>query len=824
VKKGTPSKTILFITSACLSAPLWATPVWAQQAPAVRTAQVEEVIVTARKREESILNVPEVETVIPQARLQSLQTVAITDLPTIAPGLQLGHDVLGIGTQVSIRGIGTSSSDQGVDQSISLNIDGLSLGNGLAFQSGLFDLQRVEVLKGPQNLFFGESSPGGVISFHTADPTDEFEVIGRAAYDFEAMTPRGEAIISGPVTDTLEVRLAGMYSTSQGYFYNLAEAVPGTGAVDPTSRRSPDSLNYMIRGTVLWAPMSELSVRLKLNHVYDRTINAENAEVTSCPQGPNFAPSGIPFLGGDLCKSGRGLRVVFYDPAAFPEIVNTGIPYVRTQQDYGTLELNYTPLPDVTFTSVTAYYHMLNGSLLNTSESSAAGPALAAENIYHRNQVSEEVRANSNFSGPVNFTAGGYYESGSVRTNVILIGNTAYGVPPYLGNSLIPMDITIYSLFGQLRYDILPNLELAGGLRWTDETRTESPLTILPPTLGPSGPTIPVPLKVTRISAQPIAPEVTLTYRPTDDVTFFASYKQAYKSGSFTLATPPAPGGNNAFGEERVIGEEVGVKSRLLDNTLALNVAGYYNDYSGLQVGAVQPVVAGHPGAGIVITTVNAGLARTYGIDLDATYYPPAVTGLTLRGEVNWDQATYVTLNNVPCWGGQTIALGCNLVYNPGANFGLGGFTAQSLSGTPMVRAPRWQLNFGFDYEIPVMDNYSLVLSNNNAFSSKYVADLAVNRPNNDNYQTAFWKTDLSLTLKSPNDNWELAVIGKNLNDAVTTGNCSSANLANGVIFDEQITGKTFEGPAGVDQMVCFMDPGREIWIRLTIKPLALIQ
>src|ERR1700733_14800624 len=173
--------------------------------------QQEEVIVSARKRQESILNVPVIEQAISQDRLDRLQVTELTDLPKIVPGLNLGHSLLSIGTLVSIRGVGTASQDPGVDQSVSLNIDGLSLGNGLAFSSGLFDLGQIEVLKGPQALFYGKSSPGGVISLRTADPTDRFELSGTEAYDIESITPREELVVSGPISDSLKMRLAGMY-------------------------------------------------------------------------------------------------------------------------------------------------------------------------------------------------------------------------------------------------------------------------------------------------------------------------------------------------------------------------------------------------------------------------------------------------------------------------------------------------------------------------------------------------------------------------------------------------------------------------------------
>ena len=161
-----------------------ATPVLAQSSQGDKN--LEEIVVTARKRQESILKVPVVVTAVSQEKLENFQVTQITDLPKLVPGLVLAGNLLSIGPQVTIRGVGTSSFDPGVDQSVSLNIDGLALGQGLAFGSGMFDVGQVEVLKGPQALFYGKSSPGGVISLRTADPTDEIEVIARAGYEFEA--------------------------------------------------------------------------------------------------------------------------------------------------------------------------------------------------------------------------------------------------------------------------------------------------------------------------------------------------------------------------------------------------------------------------------------------------------------------------------------------------------------------------------------------------------------------------------------------------------------------------------------------------------------
>ena len=766
---------------------------------------LEEVTVTARKRRESILNVPVIEQALGEDQLEKLQVTEITDLPKLVPGLNLGHSLLSIGTLVSIRGIGTASQDPGIDQSVSLNIDGLSLGNGLAFSSGMFDVGQIEVLKGPQALFYGKSSPGGVIAIHTADPTDQVEVIGRAAYEFESVNPRGELILSGPVTDTLKLRLASMYSSADGYFNNVATALPGTGAVTPTDRHSPDSTDYLVRGTALWDPISQFTARLKVNFVHDRSINAENFQCTDAPTGTGAVPGFPPFLGGEPCGLSRTERLVFLDPATFPEALNNGVPFLETNQAYGTLDLNYSPTRDLNFTATTGYYNLSSQSLVNPSETAYAGGFIGVNNRFHRREVTEEVRANSDFKGPVNFTLGALYEDGNIADHVSVIGNSAYGLPPLLADGNTPVDIKTYSLFGQARWNIVERLELAGGLRWTDEKRTDNPFNFLTgqPTVVPDP----------EIQSKRYSPEVTLTYRPTDDLTTFAAWKKGFKSGSFSIATPALTGVNNAFGDEEVHGGELGLKSRLLEHRLAVNVAVYDYDYSGLQVGVISPPVNGLP----IIQTLNAATARTYGMDLDAAFHPESIAGLALNGALNWNHGRFTKFNNAPCWGGQLVSEGCNQSYNAAA----GAYTAQDLSGTPLIRAPDWQAHIGFDYAVPIRSGYTLTFSNSNEVSSKYVSFLAVGRPNNDNYQGAFAKVDLALSLQSPDNLWEVALVGKDLNDKLTSGNCVASPLETGATVANPSGVATRAQTFGIDPAGCFADPGREVWLRLTVRPFA---
>lgn len=198
-----------------------------------------------------------------------------------------------------------------------------------------------------------------------------------------------------------------------------------------------------------------------------------------------------------------------------------------------------------------------------------------------------------------------------------------------------------------------------------------------------------------------------------------------------------------------------------------------------------------------------------FGIEADLAYRPADVDGLTLKAAVNWNDAKYTELDNVPCYGGQTIAAGCNRLFDPTKNGGTGGFTAQDRSDTPLIRAPKWALNFGFTWELPAGNGKTVVLGNNHELSSSYVTNLGYVT-----YQDPFFKTDLSVALKGREDKWEVALIGKNLTNALTTGNCSNSNRAGGLLGG-QITGANGTGAAGIDEIGCYTDGGREIWIRL---------
>jgi iron complex outermembrane recepter protein len=789
-----------------------ATMLTAQPAFAADGDDKGEIIVTARKQAESILKVPVVESVITEVALEH----AINDITGVVakiPGLVSGNAVLAIGEQMSLRGVGSNALDQGVDQSVSLNVDGLSMTHGLAYRVATFDLAQVEVFKGPQALYYGKNSTGGVISFRTADPTPELLIKGRMGYEVEAREARAELVVSGPITDKLGIRVAGLYNNSQGFFHNTATALAGTGAKDPKYKRFGGGEGYFIRTTLMWKPSDNFSARLKANFALDKLHQGGSNQLASCPDGftlpykPAGFPNGVNFYSpAEDCKYDRNLNVVDVDPAAFPNVRNGGTPFLNVKQNFGSLELNYDLTHDISLNSTTGLYDAKADTFINGSFAGYAAPTITADNIFKRRDISEEVRLSSNFKDrPINFMLGMFYNDGRISNDMTLGGNTFYGLPATFLKGLSTIYVKSFSVFGQLRWKPVEQLEFAGGARWTHEQRdltVFNRVTNLPTVLAPGS---------DHIDSKNWSPEFTITWTPRDTLTIFGAFKQAYKSGSFNIVTPPGTGSDKHFGDEKAQGGEIGIKSRWLDRSLSIDLAGYYYRYKGLQTGVNQPAGAnGLP----VLQTINAGKAEVYGADFELKYRPPSVDGLDMHLAINWNKAHFLELNNVPCWGGQLISQGCNQFLNTST----GRYTSQDLSGVSFVRAPEWQVTFGADYEMPVGKDMKLSFGIDNKYSSSYLAVLG----NRDDFRRPqFLKTDLSMTLTGPKERWEISLIGNNISNKITAGYCSPFDFATGTTPQASLVGVATaadRNASGVAELGCSVGRGREVWLRLGFK------
>ncbi len=768
-----------------------------EASPAMAQA-MEEIIITARKREESILRVPVVATAFTQETLEKFQTHNLYSVANRVPGFVMGESVGTVGIQASLRGIGPTSQTATVDQSVSLNIDGLALTQGYAFTAGMFDVAQVEVLKGPQALFHGKNSTAGVISLRSADPTDEFELMVRGGFEFEAEEKLAEMVISGPVTDTLGLRLAARFSDQEGYFRNNGQPIPGLGNLPPRHRKFAPRESWIVRGTALYEPNDRYQARLKLNLSDDQMVGSGgDGQIVFCPDGTSGVPPlNIPFIGDSDCRLNRYTQLGDFDPAFWPGVRNNGVPFLDSSQAFGTLEQNMEVTPELTLTALTGFYDIEQDNLIRGSGSS--NPTIAADFTFENRQYTQELRLTSNYAdSPVNFMVGGFYQDGEITVVNRLRANTALGLPPMLQHGRHQVDIRSVSLFGQLLWQVTDEVEIAAGARWTDEERKHRLVNFL---TGSE-----VDLLVPRISSDNVSPELSITYTPSDNLTFFGAYRQGFKSGSFNTVAVIGANTRADFDDEKAEGGELGIKALLLDGSMMLNLAGYRYRYSNLQVGANELTEDG----GILLRTINAASARVEGVDFDITYTPPQLANLSLHGALNYNRSRYTNFGNAPCGNGQTIAEGCNQLLNPAT----GRFTSQDLAGRQLVRAPDWTATFGFDYETPVGDDLVLAFGTTTRYSDDFYTNLVGLR---DYRQSSYFKTSANVALRSADNKWELAVIGNNITNELTAALCSNSNTRNGTIFGGQLAGGPQKGPAGSDELGCVAERGREIWVRLT--------
>ncbi|MDF2640387.1 MAG: TonB-dependent receptor [Novosphingobium lindaniclasticum] len=798
------------LTSTTLTLLLLAPPAEAQeaapqdQAPQdqATTGGIKEIIVTARKRQETAQDVPVAVTAISAEQIASRDITSVEKIAAIAPQFNVGRASNGSGAQLTLRGIGSSSTSIGIEQSVAVVVDGAYYGQGRVIQEGFFDLARVEVLKGPQALFFGKNATAGVISITTADPTNAPEFQVKGGYEFRSQQWRVEGYASMPLTDTLGIRLAARYSKMEGgYYRNVADDIVYTeidsasilagGNGDPTSHvaapaahKAPGEEEFLARGTLKWEPTSRLTVSLKGNVDFNTVNNSSwNYVAFACGNASTSQLNGYA-CGKNFVTHQNNMPV---DVAAgFPFAKQNGALYNRYRSAGGTLNVTY-DADQLQLSSVTNYQWNNNRWACACdfqSSNSAGGPGSnwATENSSWK-AFSQELRALTQFDGPFNMMLGMLYQKTKrdFEQYVLTGGVSNSAAPPGLEHvATAKTSFTkgeTMAVFGQLTYKILPTLELAGGARYSDETKNSyftqfynNPLvtTIFRDQFDPDG--------LGQVTARQHftnwSPEATLTWKPTDDLMVYGAYKTAYKSGGFSngginskFSTDPTA--DLTFDPEKAEGFEVGFKSTLLDRQLRFNVTAFNYKYKNLQVDFFNsPIFA--------FQTLTAD-ARTKGVEAEFQFAPNGVPGLDLHGSVNYNKARYTDFPLAPCYAGQTPAQGCNLAGN----------TRQDLGGQTLSVAPRWTGNLGVNYEMAVGASMKLGMNVDARYSGSYLASAFGNPLSR---QGKYVTLDAGLRFGAEDDNWQLAVIGKNLtNRFYVTG-----------VVDGPSTGSGTGTPAGI--------------------------
>ena len=770
-----------------------------------------EIIVTARRRDERLLDAPVAITAVGGATLSQYQATRVSDIATLVPSLIAGKAASGSSASIFLRGVGSTALSAGFDQSVSFVIDGLPMSRGREISLPQFDIQRVEVLKGPQALFFGKNTTGGLISVTSNNPTNKLEAGVKGGYGFKAEEKYVEAYISGPISDTLKARIAGRYSDSNGAFTNTAadsytNYIPGQFRTRNSERRGYSEA-YGARATVEWTPSSAFNFQLKGGFTKVKDGGPSDMIERICVGGratplPSVLGPGQVFPASpnaDCSVNGRS------DNAAIPiQVAQTGYRYARNGKlyadfasQYGVLTSTITSDPfDVT--SITGYYHFRQTDLNNVSgESYPAGFSQLAD----FKQFSEELRFQSKLDGPFNVLFGGFYSHGDFVFNTDAyiaplpfdpVNNTYNAFKRDNGFKTDSM-----SVFAEGTLNLTDKLELSAGARYSIEARDSYQRSL--PANAAFAAAFPGNIVLNdRYRDDNISPQATLRFKPTTDTTLYASYKQGFKAGGFNISqslSPSASVASGRYGAETAEGGEVGYRTLAFDRRLSFSLTGYHYVYSDLQVQFFDPTTLG-------LTAGNAGKLRTQGIEADFNFRVPGLDGFSLRGAGAYNDAKYKDYVG-QCYPGQTLALGCNLQQI--ASVG----NAQDYDNRTPPKAPHWAGRAGFTWDLPLATSgLSLRTSSDVSYTSKYNYTDAL-RP--DGIQRGYAKLDAAIALNGPDERWTLSVIGRNLTNKLVVTAANDIPFAGG-------TGTGTAGPGVLADMSAFIDNPREIFVELALK------
>lgn len=672
-----------------------------------------EIIVTAQKREQSLQDVSASVTAISADRLATSQVANLQDLQTIIPSVNFGSDFNQ--AKIFIRGVGANTSTTGSSTGVAFHVDGVYVARAEAQLTSLFDLERVEVLRGPQGTLYGRNAVGGSINLITAKPTDDLSGYARLTYGrFNSIVT--EAAISGAITTGVRARLAVRTEDRDGFGEN------------PVSGRDVDDLNRrMIRGQI-GIDLGEKAEWL-VSAEYFRQNDASGAIHylrASFPGVPRLAPLGV---GGYAAKP-RDL--------ATESQVGT---------DTKTYSLTSTLRADLTDTlSVTniTNYRRFRSSLFQDLDLSAVIGSLATTGGATTNQ---ERRINSKqYSNELQFNyeaaigsvvLGGYYFHERQRpidnvglaprngqfSNIAVLQAAgidlaeAYELCGYepgtlTGGTIIApkrvctksnLGTKAYAIFGQANIklgEVIPALEgvsLKLGGRYSNETASsENPSIVI--TRNGIGPVLRFTADQTRRKRKfrDFTPEAGLEWKVNPDVMLYYTYSEGFKAGSGENAS----GSTTIVDPETIQNHEAGIKASL-GRALTINLSGYSYKLDGLQL---NKTIAGGP-TGYTTIFQNAASTKAKGIELEVFARP--VDNLRLSGALSYTDAHFVDYLTLDPLNPANVATPGGIPYDPVTNpdptaLGAPGSGNIQLAGNDVRNSPRWSWNIHGEYDLPL--------------------------------------------------------------------------------------------------------------------------
>lgn len=618
--------------------------------------QLEEVLVTAEKRTQSINDVPLSVAALAGGDIEVGKISSLNDVAFRTPGLTFNQFNVGE-PRIYIRGIGNSSDSAASDPAVGVFLDDVYIGRTGGVGFDLFDLERIEILRGPQGTLYGKNTNGGAINIVTSRPTQETELRVRGSLGSDGLR-HIQGLASGGLSDSVAGKLVFSYRQRDGFGRNVITAQDiNTDGDFSASRLIGDSIGAAGSGDEL-DDLENFSIRSQL--LFDLNDRA------SLLVGADFARN----ESNGSCRSIRNLDKAIAGLTPFWEL---GIPdaaqrderHCATQFDTGQkrdvaglmarLEVD---LGGIQLTSISAWRESefdlvddLTGIPLNDLDAPSppgvplppgfftAPDSVIDASSEEASQVSQEIRL-SQTTDRMNWVLGAFYMEEDVDREEEFYTQFStplqgLGLAP-VGDVLFTQDNTTESvaIYGQIDYDITPQLTLTYGARWAEDTKdiTQNALDLLDTT--PSGvplilPPFPAPVSAND-SWSEITQKVSLAYRPTQDIMLYATYSEGFKSGAFQSQTNLPSVASEPVDPETVENIEVGVKSGWWNKRVQLNLTYYDMDYSDLQIFELN--------SRFLLTLLNAQ-AESRGVEASLDMAP--TENLTVNASYNWSDATF---------------------------------------------------------------------------------------------------------------------------------------------------------------------------------------
>jgi iron complex outermembrane receptor protein len=606
----------LAIAVALASGALMSTTIQAQEprARGASAAMLEEVIVTARKREEGMQEVPLSVTAFNSNQLEALKIRDLTNLSVGMPNVSLEDIGTTRGTaNFSIRGLGINSSIPSIDPTVGVFSNGVYLGTNAGIVFDLFDVESIEVLRGPQGTLFGRNVTGGAVLINNKKPGDSLEANAKYAIDTGkdgGYNSYYMGAVGGPITDNLGGRLVLYYNDDDGQFEN-----------NFTGDDHGEIEQKMGRGTVVWRPSEATELILR----YEYSDNDGDGPASQS----HTNGSGVP---GTPVNNKRDDFDFSIDETGFQE----------TTTKFFTAELNWdVGFGDGTITNIFGYRDY-EGKALGDIDAQPVW-LFHAPSWLETEQYSNELRYNGLFADKANVTAGLYYYQNDMNYHErrellgVLTGNTGPALQLDGGGE---HDTKSYSAFAQVDYDLSQKWTLTAGLNWSYEEKDADIASLIENQNSPcnivKGPDCPYDY-TDDDDWNNLAPKLGATYNINDDSRIYGSWTRGYRSGGYNLRNTSATERPEVFDEEEVNNYEVGYKSSY--DWGRINAAVFYNEIDDMQRELNLP----NEGAGVVQLIRNTADATVMGAEVDATI--SITDDLVILASVGYIDAEYDNVN-----------------------------------------------------------------------------------------------------------------------------------------------------------------------------------